>query len=1131
MNTVIDPSLSPTPAADYTSLRATAYAAIERMANEKWTDFNAHDPGITLAEHLADALAEIGYRGSFDIADLLTGPGGGIDHRQPFFTARRIMTNAPVTNADFRRLLIDHLELSNAWAVCKACACAPLLYPECELESLRFAPRWRLLPEGVPDEHEHPVRLKGFTDFYLQFAPDDALGNLNNERVEGQLFFLDEANVSRAHTVEIRIPNWQTSFPSPFADFSAEEAVLAGTTALTSFRRNRETPDNPEEIDRDELVRGWRNIFYCDLLLAFTLDGDTTTIEIPEVTIRIWPGGSLDGNVSGDSVLAAIIESGLMDQYQQKAKIRAEALAQSVTLLHENRRLGEDYCRYDHIKAEDVAVCADLHLTPTADVELTLATFYRTLERLLNPGVPFRTLTELTDRGLTTEEIFNGPALDHGFILEEDLVSSQLREQVYVSDLINELMDIEGVARIENLQFTVYDEDGKPVMPAHTWCIPVSPAHYPALYLAASQVMPYKDGLPLLPRKSELRDILLQLRSADRALALPVDELDFPIPTGIHRAAPSYLPVQRTLPTTYGLSVEGLPADASPLRQAQAQQLAAFLLPFEMMTAATADQLTHFGDLFSTDEQMADTYQHPDLFAAGGPLAHLDGLLADPLTAQDQIAELTESEGTFAERRNRFLDHLLARFGERIDNYSLLIHDQSTRLAYGPEKLIQDKIRFLRFYPEISARRGVGLNYRLGEKVCGYRNRSGIGDRIRRLLGMGDIRSLFELSTQRTPEGWETTWALRDPTLNALVLLPAPAAAPTLFLTAETAEAAAWATIELVIEQATDLTNYRVQGVDVFVTLTTDDGNGPQTTDIALLDGGADALSLQTLVTGQLEQEKLYVVEHLLLRPKFPGDALMNVCLGEDCQHYGLEDPYSFRLTYLLPASAEPFSEDMDLRRYADRLVRQETPVHLLPKVCWIGESLDEFDARWCAWLEANAAFNWPVLNDEMESAVLYWMEANDGPDTAPASRSDAQLLLGYFGDRLREQMALVATANTDPPADLANQIMAAAWPLNPAPNDYDHFGADLQQIAANDPALWAAWRAPDDASLLALRAMLQQFYTPWLTVSFRLHRLLTLFQEMHNVYPTATLHDCEDGDDENPVRLNQTSLGTQSSS
>lgn len=1128
MNTVIDPSLKPCPAADYLGLRAAAYQAIERLGRDNWTDYNAHDPGITLAEHFADALAEVGYRGSFDIADLLTGPGGGIDHRQPFFTARQIMTNAAVSNDDFRRLLIDHLKLSNAWAVCKSCACAPILYPECEIESLRFAPRWRLLPDGQPDEHEDPVQLKGFTDFYLQFAPDDELGNLNNERIEATLFILDDDGLSQGYPIEILIPDWRKSFPTQYARFAAEGTDLTAATTFRSLRRNRETPAVEENINHDELVRGIRDIFFCDLLLSFSHTGETTSLEIPEVTIRIWPLGSVPETVTGDSLMQAINTGDIAEQYRRKANIRFTALEASLNLLHENRRLGEDYCRYDYIKAEDVAVCGDIHLSPSADVELTLATFYRTVERLLNPAVPFRTLTEMEEAGKTTEEIFNGPALDHGFVLDEDLAASQLREQIFISDLINELMDIEGILRIENLRFTVYDEEGRPVMPAHEWCLPVSAGHYPTLYLAASQVMSYKDGLPLLPRRSELRDILLQLRSDDRAMALPVEQLDYPVPTGTHRAAGPYLPVQRTLPTTYGLSAEGLPDTADTERQAQADQLAAFLFPLEQMTAATEAQLLHFGDLFSTDESVSGTYQHPDLVAAEAPLAHQQNLLVNPLTTADTIGGLTESEEEFDDRRNRFMDHLLARFGERMENYSLLIHNQQTRLAYGEKKLIQDKIRFLRFYPQISARRGVGLHYRRDENSCGYRNRSGIGDRIRRLLGMADIRSLFELTTQKTPEGWTTSWALREPTLNAIILRSAPAPAP--YPTAETAEAEAWASIEQSVELGVKAANYRNQAGEDFIFYTI---AGPPATDenLAQLAGGTTPAALQTFFTEELEKERLFVVEHLLLRPKFPGDALMDVCLGEDCQHHGLEDPYSFRLTYLLPATAEPFSTDIDLRRYADQLVRRETPVHLLPKVCWIGENLSEFTDVWCQWLEANAPFDWTTLNDELESAILYWMEENDSPGTSPASRSDAKLLLGYFGDRVREKMAVFANNNIDPPANLADKLIDQAWPLAPAPGSFEHFPFDLQQIAANDPALWAAWRSPDAARLLTLRSILIRLYTPWLTVSFRLHQLLTLFAQMTNVYPTATLHDCDDGDDDNPVRLNQTSLGTQQSS
>lgn len=1129
MTKVIDPRQSPSAAADYVALRAAAYAAVERLASDQWTDYNAHDPGITLLEHFADALSEIGYRGSFDIADLLTGPGGGVDYRQPFFTARYILTNAPLTNNDYRRLLIDSLGLSNAWVICKKCACGPSPYPECVDGELSYAPRWRVRPERTEDEHEAAIQINGFTDALIQFAPDDELGNLNNNRVEGRILAPDGADNSVPLDVELRFPEWRDLAPEAFRLMGRPEANLI-SWQIERFSRDRVLD---EDVDADDLRRGLRDIFFLDLRLEVAIDSQTIALELPEVTLRIWPKGQLPATTDGAIISGLLGDSDLAQSYLRKLQARASMLEATSLLLHDNRKLGEDFCRYDRIRAEDVAVCADLHLFPSADVEYTLAQFYRTLEELLNPSVPFRTLSEMEAEGYSTEDIFNGPPLQQGFILQSDLDASQLRSEIYVSDLINALMDIEGVAAIEALRFTVYDDDGRPVAPAHDWCIPVSPGRYPSLYIAASQVAPYKDGLPLLPRTAELQAVLNQLRAEDRALALPVRDLDYPIPGGRHRAAPEFLPVQRTLPATYGLSLAGLPENASDLRKSQAQQLAAYLLPMELITAGTADQLTHFADLFSTDENVADTYQHPDLFATGAPLEHLTPLLADPLNFQSVLAELVEDQEEFTDRRNRFLDHILARFGEQIQNYPLLIHDQELRRAFGPEKLIQDKIRFLRFLPEISARRGMGINYRIGEEVCGYRNRSGIGERIRRLLGMEDVRAYFELDTQKTSEGWQTTYRLVHPDDDSELLVQNPALSPTLFSTAQEAERASWATIELLIERSTDIANYRIDGADIFLT----DSEGQ---DLALLSLGVLAQDLIDFLQARLENERLYVVEHLLLRPKFPGDALLDVCLADDCDHQGLEDPYSFRITYLLPANAAPFSTDMDLRRYADRLIRRETPVHLLPKLCWIsddkGESeytpeeleellascqcptpdelarqLSRFEAVWCPWLTANAAFNWIERNDALEAALLEWLPAT-------ATLAQARLLLGYFGERFRLLIKQLVDDETEV-STVVDNWMDGLWP---------DFEDNLNQIQLRDPALFTAWGLPDPAALTSLRALLNEFYSDWLDVSARLCRLLLVFQDLRSAYPTATLHDCDDGDDENPVRLDQTTLGTQ---
>jgi len=72
--------------------------------------------------------------------------------------------------------------------------------------------------------------------------------------------------------------------------------------------------------------------------------------------------------------------------------------------------------------------------------------------------------------------------------------------------------------------------------------------------------------------------------------------------------------------------------------------------------------------------------------------------------------------------------------------------------------------------------------------------------------------------------------------------------------------------------------------------------------------------------------ERCIIVEHLLLRPKFPGDALYPACTDGPCMPCGEEDPYSFRLTFVMPAWIKPFYTSLEMRDFADRTIRQETP-------------------------------------------------------------------------------------------------------------------------------------------------------------------------------------------------------------
>ncbi len=105
MNTispVIPTSPAPHPALDYAGLRAEALELLGRLSGNQWTDYNVHDPGITILEQLCYAITDLAYRSDFPIADLIASSDGDDPWPPP---AERILRGDPVTTEDLRELL------------------------------------------------------------------------------------------------------------------------------------------------------------------------------------------------------------------------------------------------------------------------------------------------------------------------------------------------------------------------------------------------------------------------------------------------------------------------------------------------------------------------------------------------------------------------------------------------------------------------------------------------------------------------------------------------------------------------------------------------------------------------------------------------------------------------------------------------------------------------------------------------------------------------------------------------------------------------------------------------------------------------------------------------------------------
>ena len=439
------------PALDYYRLRKEGIGFIEQMGSRQWTDYNTHDPGVTILEALCYAITDLAYRSGKDIRDLLTPDGAATDAHpfpdQSFFTAREILTVNPWTPDDFRRILTDLEGVRNAWVFCKECACDAEYYAWCEDDRLNLSfvkpKKAGILPVKVSP--------RGLYDILLELEADPELGDLNDHKIEQSYQIFDADGNPHPVVMELRFPEWQLEKSAQWDQFLSNDDAFnfkngkSFTIKLVQFGAtkifNVETLD-PAGQD-DYLKRQWRNLFYAGFEIELQPSGEKITIE--NVTIR-FIGDATARSKSKVAELKKILEAtgsaGIIRLYRRKLLKISEFIGASKITLQSHRNLDEDYCRVKCVGVEDVAVCADVEVAADAEIELVQARIWFEIERYFNPPVNFYSLKEMMDAKVPVEDIFNGPELDNGFIKSEDLEKAVLKKVLRTSDIINLLMEI-----------------------------------------------------------------------------------------------------------------------------------------------------------------------------------------------------------------------------------------------------------------------------------------------------------------------------------------------------------------------------------------------------------------------------------------------------------------------------------------------------------------------------------------------------------------------------------------------------------------------------------------------------------------------------------------------------------------
>jgi hypothetical protein len=1215
------------PAQDFYRMRREGIGFIATAGSANWTDYNVHDPGITILEALCYAITDVGYRIDWDIADILSPQTPSSDPLQPypnqaFFTARDILTVNPTTSDDFRRLLIDLPDVHDAWLLCKTCPCEASYFAWCDdNDQLRLSfsppPNIALTPKEV--------WARGLYEALLELEDDPQLGDLNDRMVTTGTVFHD-SDGAHPVTMELRFPDisllerdqWQALLDADAAFFDLNGFNLT-LTRLGATKTFNVFADLGTDAERNAYIRNqWPNIFYVSFQI--TIPSLSNPIVIENAALRVFGDSAARNATTAESWRTLFQDKtagGALLRYRKKAKATLAAVTAAKAALQSHRNLSEDYCIVSGVGVEDVAVCADVELKPDADVEQAQAQIWFKIEQYFSPPIRFRTLQELRDVGGAVEDIINGPGLNSGFIDTDDLKAAIFKTVLRTSDIINRLMKIDGVIAVNQLRLTKFNSEGNPVSGAAdptwvngqpvfdpnkvsaAWLLFISSRHQPRLYMNQSRFLFYKNGLPFLPRMDEATDTLNELLGAAQRPKTPNTDNDLEIPKGEFRSPDDYYPVQNSLPLVYGVGPAGLPSYASQARRAQAKDLKAYLMAFEQLLGNALTQLAHTADLFSLDAAIDRTY-----FVKSFDNSVIDGLtdIVEP-NMTTAVEGLIETVPQFYDRRNRFLDHLLARFGEDFGEYALLLTDAAGN-DVAPPRLIENKIAFLRRYPAVSRDRAKAFDYTTAP--CSPDNYPGLKKRISLLLGYPDLTFVWTLGPPNAGkysvsfqliDGNGKSWLVGDQTVAAA------------------SEAAAkQAAYRVLIEQMIQPGAYAIVAAAGQITLKLEDAAHSEIAQCPQRFASPDeAEAMRDTMAAWSANERLIIVEHLLLRPKFVGDALYPACCDGSCNTCGSEDPYSFRLTFVMPGWTVEYTDNLDLRGFAERTIMQETPSHLLGKTCWVandgfaenpcddvvgqladllisegqtasGASPTSDDACACA----NAIFHafsdafigWyadkkffflhadalkaqigahfqaapkpadvsctTVLTAALWQKVLDMMTAHfvdiaqsgwqfERFEWAWCNWLDANAAIDWTSERLGDRVEAILRAN----------LLVAGLPLKLCDcvrtilTDYGtHFydwmesnivaGATFETLSTFVPPavvvpMAAAFRA---GTAEAIAGLLHERYSAYAEPSYWLWALVNLLSNLSSTYPGATLHDCDDGSDQNPVRLDNTALG-----
>ena len=469
-------------------------------------------------------------------------------------------------------------------------------------------------------------------------------------------------------------------------------------------------PNNPKTKNSESILIQARKIF--NVTPVTINDYRKMLIDIEGVN-NAWLEVISDELVFNKSLLFAVQgfykviiepEKYIFDQGQEDAllnKIR--------NTLEQRRNLSEDFAQVEILIPAIMEFKVEIEVVDDINTATLTQDIWNNIEHEIMPKIPTYSLNTLVNQGKTIEDIFDGPALKHGFILDKDLKPSTPTREIHLNDIRTAISNITGVISVpkidaKELSLKVNSQNlGNDI---------ITFGHNVALFLKEIEVSFFKN------------DVCYEIRRLADSCAFcsdkSVKDTALPIPKGNYRNLKDYTSIQEDFPNNYCVSNDSSSDNIlSTDHAAVVKQLRAYLLFFDQTLANNFAQLDGFKSLFN----YVDDIGLPDM------KTYMSGVIEDsdikPIVSNDYAERIKLiSDPTIGNpvdsniRKGLILDYLLAIYGEQFISYSCLFNKNpdntiDTDSLKDPTSIetVDKKIRYLRKYPKANGSRFLGIDY------------------------------------------------------------------------------------------------------------------------------------------------------------------------------------------------------------------------------------------------------------------------------------------------------------------------------------------------------------------------------------------------------------------------------------